>query len=915
MLTRFVLRRNGRSNLRRSFSRELTAVSGIDDDVAAGCRVVESPGIKLVKRKVAIVGGYMGTGYHGLQLNDNVNTIENEIRRAIFDAGAMRESNFEDLGKIDWARSSRTDKGVHAGCIVFSGKLLIDEENKVDHTSGRVNGLAEALNASLPENIRVFSCTRVNKRFSARRNCVLREYEYFMPLSFLRGSALGSDEKDEFDTDEAVAEFCRALRRYEGVNDFHNFTRCRSHFYKLQAKREQWKAQNRGDAAAIEAVEYDDVVEESQVTDDDDEEEESVGVNDYSEESIQFGDEAAVTRKLLLRHRRSIYSCSGSLVHNFCGEPFLRVHIVGQAFLLNQIRCMVGGALAVATKGMSRVAFDAALLTNRIVRVPIAPAEGLVLLSSSFGGKLHTVSLFEDSNTVLAKERKDLKHRILLNSREDKEMKKFREEVIYKEISRNWDMDEKMDLWRAYLERCYESNDRLDEDELMNVLYELDETKLAIKKKNQLFVERNRIDLTEKGRQGALLPKQFTTKLCVRYNVAPGIFTSDLRRAVTWHLKIARFRGTQAAFKHSNFGGFGGDGNPFNVQFNFGDFPQRFNEHYRVYPVSFCDKGHLEDGDKILLPPSALEMLARLHIEYPMLFKVTNEGVERSSHCGVLEFSAPEGSCYMPYWMMQNLFVTEGGILNIQNVSLPKATFVKLRPQSQDFLDISNPRAVLEGSLRTFSCMTVGDTICLKYNNKNYMLDVREVKPAPAACIIETDCEVDFEPPPDYNPPALAAAAALAAPAVPSDIPYGGVPTMKAEDINLVHRGGTGFGSGLRLKKSGEKSSTDAAALRAARLRKYEAFHGAGRSLSGKTSKLSSSSSDGSFLGSCNSTLPLNGGSNSSSAIGNTTKPSVTYRLNGEVVHLADEIVEEKDEEMKENGDPKPFQGEGRRLR
>lgn len=44
--------------------------------------------------------------------------------------------------------------------------------------------------------------------------------------------------------------------------------------------------------------------------------------------------------------------------------------------------------------------------------------------------------------------------------------------------------------------------------------------------------------------------------------------------------------------------------------------------------------------------------------------------------------------------MMQNLFVKEGGILNIQNISLPKASFVKIRPQSQDFLDITNPRAV-----------------------------------------------------------------------------------------------------------------------------------------------------------------------------------------------------------------------------
>ncbi|KAL4155088.1 hypothetical protein PRNP1_007202 [Phytophthora ramorum] len=367
------------------------------------------------------------------------------------------------------------------------------------------------------------------------------------------------------------------------------------------------------------------------------------------------------------------------------------------------------------------------------------------------------------------------------------------------------------------------------------------------------------------------------------------------------------------------FGGFGGDGNPFGVQFNFGDFPQRFDEHYRVYPVSFCDKAHLEDGDKILLPPSALEMLARLHIEYPMLFKVTNEGVERSSHCGVLEFSAPEGSCYMPYWMMQNLFVKEGGILNIQNVSLPKATFVKLRPQSQDFLDISNPRAVLEGSLRKFSCMTVGDTICLKYNNKNYILDVREVKPAPAACIIETDCEVDFEAPADYVPPVHPPAAA-APPAAPSDVPYGGVPTMKAEDVKPTRV--SGFGSGLRLKKQGEQSSTDAAALRAARLRKYEAFHGTGHSLSGKTSTISGATSGSTRLGGSNTGGDsLNGGGNSSSnnpEAGSKRKPhSMGFRLNGEAVRL-DEDEEKKDVEMKEekdHKDPVPFEGEGRRLR
>ncbi|KAK1686220.1 hypothetical protein QYE76_047068 [Lolium multiflorum] len=52
----------------------------------------------------------------------------------------------------------------------------------------------------------------------------------------------------------------------------------------------------------------------------------------------------------------------------------------------------------------------------------------------------------------------------------------------------------------------------------------------------------------------------------------------------------------------------------------------------------------------VIMPPSALDRLASLHIEYPMLFEVRNTAAERTSHCGVLEFIAEEGMIYMPYW-------------------------------------------------------------------------------------------------------------------------------------------------------------------------------------------------------------------------------------------------------------------------
>ena len=58
--------------------------------------------------------------------------------------------------------------------------------------------------------------------------------------------------------------------------------------------------------------------------------------------------------------------------------------------------------------------------------------------------------------------------------------------------------------------------------------------------------------------------------------------------------------------------------------------------------------------------------------------------------------------------MMQNLLLDEGDLLNIESASLPVATFSKFQPQSEDFLDISNPKAVLENALRNFACLTTG---------------------------------------------------------------------------------------------------------------------------------------------------------------------------------------------------------------
>jgi hypothetical protein len=154
-----------------------------------------------------------------------------------------------------------------------------------------------------------------------------------------------------------------------------------------------------------------------------------------------------------------------------------------------------------------------------------------------------------------------------------------------------------------------------------------------------------------------------------------------------------------------------------------------------------------------------------MNVQYPMLFELQNPNTNQLTHCGVLEFTAEEGNVYIPYWMMQLLFLEEGDFIHVRNVTLPRATYVKLQPHETAFIDIANPKAVLEIAFRNFSCLTRGDVIQVQYNDRKYDLNVVDVKPNTygAVSIVETDVQLDFDAPVDYVEPPKPAVAAAAA--------------------------------------------------------------------------------------------------------------------------------------------------------
>jgi ubiquitin fusion degradation protein 1 len=174
-----------------------------------------------------------------------------------------------------------------------------------------------------------------------------------------------------------------------------------------------------------------------------------------------------------------------------------------------------------------------------------------------------------------------------------------------------------------------------------------------------------------------------------------------------------------------------------------------FTNQYRVKSIHKTGKEHWNHSGKIIFPVSASEELFSQEITFPIQFEISSQ--TKTTHCGVWEFTAKEGFCYLPDWLMEQLNIKENDIISVKNVSLTKANFIKFNAQTESFLLLDDPKTILEQHLPEFTCLTVGDIIPIPYSGFVYMLQVMELKPNHAVLINETDCELEFYEPPKTN--------------------------------------------------------------------------------------------------------------------------------------------------------------------
>ncbi len=145
---------------------------------------------------------YDGHNYMGFQIQEDLKTIELEIKKA------LKKLLDEDI-KI--YPSGRTDKGVHA-----KGQVIHFDLDRLIPVEGIKNGI----NAFLPEDIYFKSVEIVDLDFHARFSCKSKEYRYY----------INTGEYDPLDANYSVnitnlnVDIMKlAIKKFEGKHDFKGF--------------------------------------------------------------------------------------------------------------------------------------------------------------------------------------------------------------------------------------------------------------------------------------------------------------------------------------------------------------------------------------------------------------------------------------------------------------------------------------------------------------------------------------------------------------------------------------------------------------------------------------------------------------------------------------------------------------------
>lgn len=243
--------------------------------------------------------------------------------QAIIKAGGVSEAN-KDMRKVGWHRTSRTDKGVHAAMNIIGLKLILEPD------------IVEGIKRHLPKDIYLYGYKRVTGSFNPKNMCDSRQYEYVIPtFAFKKDTSQENPIKPEELTLEQLQSSTLDLSYRI---DQESLDRANALFAKFVGTRcyRNFTAKNK----------------------------------------IQ--NLAATSRYI------KTFSCNKPVIID--GVEVVIVTILGQSFIYNQIRKMIGFVISIMRGYIEEEDFKTSLDQNWFYEVPTAPGNGLLLESVFFTG-------------------------------------------------------------------------------------------------------------------------------------------------------------------------------------------------------------------------------------------------------------------------------------------------------------------------------------------------------------------------------------------------------------------------------------------------------------------------------------------------------------------------------------------------
>ncbi|XP_050733235.1 pseudouridylate synthase 1 homolog isoform X2 [Eriocheir sinensis] len=163
-------------------------------------------------KRYALLLSFNGQGFHGMQRNATLNSVEDHLHKAMLQADVITQEEFLVPQLFNFQRASRTDKGVSAARLLTTGRFFCEKSE-----------LKEKVNQLLCDQIRLMAVFKVINNFSCKTWCDARTYSYTCP-TFAFASFTEVTEEGYRLSENALEEVRTLFAQYKGIHNFHNFT-------------------------------------------------------------------------------------------------------------------------------------------------------------------------------------------------------------------------------------------------------------------------------------------------------------------------------------------------------------------------------------------------------------------------------------------------------------------------------------------------------------------------------------------------------------------------------------------------------------------------------------------------------------------------------------------------------------------